>query len=90
MAWLDEQLAAAGRTRTGEVEQPRIRPWATVLRAPTDGGVVWLKAAAPATAFEVGLYGVLARVVPDRVLTPLAADAGRGLARAARRRGHAG
>jgi Phosphotransferase enzyme family len=78
VAWLDEQLAAVGLGRTGDVEQPRVRPWATVLRAPTDGGVVWMKAAAPATGFEVGLYGVLARVVPDRVLTPLAADAGRG------------
>ncbi|MET0325247.1 MAG: phosphotransferase [Ilumatobacteraceae bacterium] len=78
VAWLDEQLAAVGRTRTGDVEQPRIRPWATVLRAPTDGGVVWMKATAPATSFEVGLYGVLSRVVPDRVLTPLAADVARG------------
>jgi len=78
VAWLDEQLAAAGLGRTGDVEQPRVRPWATVLRAPTGGGVVWMKAAAPATGFEVGLYGVLTRVVPDRVLTPLAADAGRG------------
>jgi hypothetical protein len=78
VAWLDEQLAAAGRIRTGAVEQPRTRPWATVLRAPTDHGVVWLKATALTTAFEVGLYGVLADVVPERVLAPLAADPVRG------------
>ena len=37
-SWLDEQLAAAGIERTGEVEQPHLRPWATVLKAPTPAG----------------------------------------------------
>jgi hypothetical protein len=78
MSWLDEQLAAAGRERTGEVEQTRLRPWATVLRAPTADGPVWLKAAGPGTAFEVGLYALLVRTVPDHVLTPIAADPARG------------
>jgi hypothetical protein len=77
VAWLDDRLAAAGIERTGPVEQPRVRPWATVLRAPTTGGDVWLKAAGPGTAFEVGLYELLARVVPDRVLAPLAVDVDR-------------
>ena len=78
VAWLDDQLATAGIERTGEVEQPRVRPWATVLKAPTSHGLVWMKAAAPATAFEVGLYELLARVVPDAVLVPIAADSARG------------
>jgi hypothetical protein len=77
-AWLDRQLLAAGLARTGEVTQTRVRAWGTVLRAPTTGGPVWLKAPAPATAFEVPLCSVLARLVPDRVLAPLAADAERG------------
>jgi phosphotransferase family enzyme len=74
VGWLDEQLAAAGRRRTGAVQQPRLRPWSTVLTAPTSQGRVWLKACAPDTAFEVGLYAVLARVAPQRVLTPIAVD----------------
>jgi hypothetical protein len=78
VAWLDERLAAAGLERTGEVEQPHLRPWATVLRAPTSAGAVWLKAASPGTAFEVALYELLARAVPDRVLVPLACDPARG------------
>jgi hypothetical protein len=78
VAWLDERLEAAGARRTGAVEQPHLRPWATLLRAPTTRGVVWMKAAAPATSFEVPLYGLLARVVPDRVLEPIAADEERG------------
>jgi hypothetical protein len=77
-AWADERLAAAGLARTGAVEQPRVRPWATVLRIPTSAGAVWLKATGPEVAFEVRLYELLVRVAPERVLTPLATDASRG------------
>ena len=77
-AWLDEQLAAAGRERTGAAEQTRVRPWSTLIRAPTAGGDVWFKAAGPATAFEAGLVQLLARLAPDAVLTPIAADPERG------------
>jgi phosphotransferase family enzyme len=76
--WIDRRLAEAGRERTGPVEQTRVRPWATVLRVPTTDGVVWMKAAGPATAFEAGLYEVLAREVPEQVLVPIAVDAPRG------------
>ena len=75
LAWLDDRLSAAGIARLGDVEQPRVRPWATVLRAPTTIGTVWLKASAPWTAYEVGIYDVLGAVAPDRVLTPIATDA---------------
>ena len=78
VGWIDRRLADAGLERTGEVEQPRVRPWATVLRVPTAGGVVWMKAAGPATAFEAGLYELLAREAPEDVLAPLAVDAPRG------------
>lgn len=78
MAWLDEQLAAAGIRRTGEVSQPHVRPWATALTAPTTGGAVWMKAAGPGTAFEVGLCELLHRVAPGRVLAPIATDVARG------------
>ena len=78
VSWLDEQLARAGIERTGDVESPHLRAWATVLTAPTTEGRVWLKAAGPGTAFEVRLYELLHRVAPDRVLTPIAADVTRG------------
>ena len=78
MAWLDEQLRLAGAQRTGPAEHPHIRPWATVIRAPTSIGVVWLKATGPGTSFEVRLYPLLASLVPDGVLTPIATDAQRG------------
>jgi RimJ/RimL family protein N-acetyltransferase len=76
--WLDEQLTANRLERTGEVTQPHLRPWATVLRAPTTGGTVWLKAAGPETAFEVALYRLLEQVAPGRILSPIAVDPGRG------------
>ena len=43
VGWLDEQLASAGIERTGEVQQPHLRPWATVLTTPTTRGPVLLK-----------------------------------------------
>jgi Phosphotransferase enzyme family len=78
VAWLDERLGEASIQRTGEVEQPHLRPWATALWAPTSAGRIWLKAAGPETAFEIGLYEIVARVAPDRVLVPLATDPERG------------
>ena len=78
VTWIDERLAAAGLRRTGDVEQPHVRPWSTVLRAPTTAGPVWMKAGGPGTAFEAGLYELLARTVPDAILTPLGTDAERG------------
>jgi hypothetical protein len=77
-AWADEALAASGRERTGPVVLHRARPWAAVLRIPAGGETVWLKACATATAFEVPLYGLLARVTPERVLVPIAAEEDRG------------
>jgi hypothetical protein len=62
----------------GEVEQPHIYPWSTVLRVPTTEGVVWFKANARGTAYEVPLLTALGGWCPDRVLVPLAADTERG------------
>jgi hypothetical protein len=72
-SWVDLHVQ-----RTGELEQVRIRSWGVVLRASTTGGTVFFKAAAPTTAFEAGLYDLLARVVPSRVLHPIAVDVAAG------------
>jgi hypothetical protein len=76
--WLDARLREAGAARTGPVEQARARPWATILRATTTRGAVWLKACGRQTRHEAGLYELLAREAPDRVLEPLGVDAERG------------
>ena len=76
--FLDESLSDHGVERSGPVTQSRIRPWATLLEAPTSEGRVWLKAAGAGTAFEAALYAQLHSVVPERVLTPLGLDTQRG------------
>lgn len=77
-SWIDEQLESDGRTLTGEITQPRIRPWSTQLVVPTDAGTLWFKANCPSMAFEPLLHAELARLVPDAVDEPYAYDADRG------------
>ena len=74
VGWADQRLAERGLLRTGEVAQPHLRSWSTVLRIPTSDGTVWLKAPGPGTAFEVDLYPLLVGAAPDAVLHPLAID----------------
>ena len=76
--WLDECLAEVGLERSGEVSQPHLEPWSTVLSANTNGGRVWLKAMVPGTSFEIGLYPLLVAAVPEHVLHPVASDSVRG------------
>jgi hypothetical protein len=49
-----------------------------VHTAPTTGGPVWLKAPGPGTVFEVALYELLGKVVPQRIPLPIAVDVDRG------------
>ena len=72
------ELAAAGRLVSGPIEQPHVRPWSTVLRIPTDRGVVRCKASGPGTAYEAGLLGAFGAWHVPFVLAPLAVDADRG------------
>src|SRR5437016_788663 len=72
-AWIESNVTVAG-----EVEQPHVRPWSTVLRVPTSRGDVWFKAALPGLGHDVGVTAVLARLRPDIVLAPIAVDLDRG------------
>lgn len=74
LAWFDQQLADHGLALTAPVEIAKERPWATVFRAETDGGVLWLKLSGAGTRFEVGLYELMHRIAPDHVLEPVALD----------------
>ncbi|MFF4172193.1 aminoglycoside phosphotransferase family protein [Streptomyces sp. NPDC001744] len=80
LAWAERELGRRGLRETGPREV-RVRPWSILVRFRTGTGerdAVWFKAGAPDNAFEAALGGVLARWVPDHVVTPLAVDAGRG------------
>ncbi len=73
-AWIEARLEERELSRAGEIEQPHVRWWSTVLRVPTTEGDLWFKANAPPHAFEAALVDLLAGVVPDRVPELVAAD----------------
>ncbi len=79
-AWIDEVLSARGAERQGPAELTRVRHWGAIVRAPTSEGLVWLKAPADETLFELGIYEILAAAAPERIVTPLAIDRERGWA----------
>jgi hypothetical protein len=75
--WATERLRERGRSITGEIEQPHIRPWSTVFRIPTSRGMAWCKATGPGTAHEVKLLPAFAAWGTRHIVAPLAADPGR-------------
>jgi Phosphotransferase enzyme family len=76
--WLRTTLGRRGIAVTGEIEQVRVRPWATALRLPTESGDVWFKASIPVLAQEAAVIQVLARHRADSTPEILAADPERG------------
>jgi hypothetical protein len=72
--WIDRRLDQLGLARTGEIQQPHIYRWSTVLRVPTDRGDVWFKANAAALRHEAALVERIAARRPDVVPPLLAAD----------------
>lgn len=73
-AWIGERLDALGATLTGEVEQPHVAPWSTVLRLPTDQGTWWFKANEETLRHEAALVALVAARRPDAVPPLLASD----------------
>jgi hypothetical protein len=71
-AWIREWVEPIG-----PIETAHVRPWATALRVPVAGGVVWFKACAPVQAFEPRLTAELCARWPDRVTDVIAHDEGR-------------
>jgi hypothetical protein len=72
-AWIRERVEV-----TGEIEQPHVRWWSTVLRVPTADGNLFFKAVAPVHRFEAGLTARLAELQPGRVTEVVDVDAERG------------
>jgi hypothetical protein len=73
-AWINAQLDGLGLTLTGAIEQPHVRAWSTVMRVPTDEGLVWFKANGSDQAYEAGVVRVLANRCPEQVPELLAVD----------------
>ncbi|HSU02831.1 MAG TPA: phosphotransferase [Nocardioides sp.] len=77
-SWIDEALAGLGRARTGEVEQPHVTDWSTVMRVPTDAGTVWFKANDETMVHEAAVLEVVASRSAGRVPAPLVRDPASG------------
>jgi hypothetical protein len=76
--WIRSQLERLGLDPDGEIEQPHVMPWSTVLRVPTSSGSVWFKANVPALAHEAAVVQILAGQRPDLLPELLATDLERG------------
>jgi phosphotransferase family enzyme len=72
--WTDGELDRLGLRRVGEVEQPHVRPWSTVIRIPTETGDVWFKANDATLSHEVRVATLLSARMPELVPPLLAAD----------------
>ena len=73
-AWIDARLEDLGSRRTGEISQPHVYQWSTVMRVPTEGGVVWFKANEEALRHEGAVATLLSRRRPELVPPLLALD----------------
>ena len=58
--WIHAELASLGARAAGGIEQHSVQPWSTVLRVPTDLGVVYFKANGSVQRHEAALVTVLA------------------------------
>jgi hypothetical protein len=76
--WIRAEAARQDIHLTGEIEQPHLYPWSTVLRVPTDAGTLFFKATAEETVYESALTEKLAGWYPECMPELVAVDAGRG------------
>ena len=63
---------------TGEIKQPHIYHWSTVMRVPSDEGMLFFKATATETKYEIALTQKLAEWFPDDMPELIAVDTARG------------
>ena len=76
--WIHAETGRQSIQVTGDIEQPHLYPWSTVLHVPTNEGKLFFKATAPETMFEVPLTRRLAEWFPDRMPELAAVDLERG------------
>jgi len=76
--WIDARLSEAGHERNGDVTQPHVEEWSTVMRVPVTGGTVWFKANSEPMRHEASLTALLATRSPRRVPALVAHDAESG------------
>ena len=73
-AWIRSTLDENDLHMTGEIEQPHVRPWSTVMTVPSNDGMLYFKASASIFAYETVLTDYLARFQPEIFPKLLAID----------------
>lgn len=76
--WIHAEVERHSIRITGEIEQPHMYAWSTVLHIPTDQGKLFFKATAHETIYEAALTQTLAKWYPDCMPEFVSIDAGRG------------
>lgn len=76
--WIHTQGERQSIQIIGEIEQPHMYPWSTVMRIPTIEGSIFFKATAVETVYESALTEKLAGWFPDCMPELIAVDTTRG------------
>lgn len=77
-AWIRGEAERNSIQLTGEIEQPHIYHWSTVMRVPSSEGMLFFKATAGETIHEIALTEKLAKWFPESVPELIAVDRARG------------
>jgi hypothetical protein len=76
--WIHAEAAHRSIRIIGDIAQPHLYPWSTVLIAPTEKGRLFFKATAPETIYEAALTQKLAEWIPDCMPELVAVETERG------------
>lgn len=76
--WIRTEANRQSIQLTGEIEQPHVYAWSTVMRVPSNEGMLFFKATATETVYETTLTQKLAGWYPDCMPELLAVDIPRG------------
>jgi len=77
-AWIRAQAEQNSIQLTGEIEQNHAYAWSTVMRVQTNQGMLFFKATAGGTIYEIALTDMLVDWYPDCMPELVAVDAERG------------
>ena len=76
--WIRAEAERKSIQLTGEIEQPHVYHWSTVMRVPTSSGLIFFKATAGEIIHEIALTQKMTSWLPDRLPELIAVDARRG------------
>ena len=76
--WIHTKAERNSIRLTGEIEQPHIQHWSTVMKVPSSEGMLFFKATAGETIYEIALTEKLAGWFPKDMPELLAMDTSRG------------